>query len=204
MNARLPGQSSAAHTDNHVDDKEQDRRQDHVHFHVAPEHHSGDILGGLSKGDGLKEGERRECIRITAIKLHESIIRFPFVAYRVSQVLRLVDQQLYSFPSRSHIVYILHHDVLQLINLAVHLIHDRGIAHLIKASHFHGQHLRKLRVHSVGNGRGHSQSILGHKLAGYLLQEDKGTTAFEFLEDYTNFKGWFCLMTHITKATLYF
>lgn len=69
MNARLPGETTAGHTDYDVDNKEQDARQDHIHLDVPPEHHSGHILGGLSKGDGLKK-QTKVHIRITAIAFH--------------------------------------------------------------------------------------------------------------------------------------
>lgn len=111
--------------------------------------------------------------------------------HRVPQILSLVHQQLYPLPACRHVVDILHHYVSQLVYLAVHLLHDgRGVARLVEAPHLEGQHLRKFRVHPVGDGSRHGQAVLSYELARNLLEEDESAAPLKLLRQREDEGGW--------------
>lgn len=64
----------------------------------------------------------------------------------------------------------------------MHLMHYRRVSHFVEATHLQGENLRELRIHPIGDGRGHCEAIFCDELTANLLEEDECTAALKFLK----------------------
>lgn len=135
MDAAGPEKATAGHAHDDVDHKQQNGADQAVHPDGTPEHGPGQVAGCLAEGDGI-----------------------------ISQVLRLVHQQLQPLAPVRNVLDVLHHNILQLVDLPVHLTDGIHIPRLAVVLHLRGQRSRKFRIHGIGNGRRHRKSVRLDKL----------------------------------------
>lgn len=150
MDAAGPEEATAGHADDDVDHEQQDRPDQAVHPDGAPEHGSGQVAGRLAERYGI-----------------------------IPQVLRLVHQQLQPLPSIRYVLDVLHHNILQLVDLPMYLTNGIHIPRLTVVLHLGGQGSRKFRIHGVRNGRGHRKAVRLDELLLDLGEEEKGPRSLE-------------------------
>lgn len=125
----------------------------------------------MPERDGLKRIERKISSSCATVE-H---------TYAIPQIFGFVNKQLKPLASRRHILDVLHHDVLQLVDLSMNSRDRVVFTTLVAGLHLVANHLRELRVHGVRERRGGCESICAQEFLLDLRQVDEGTRSLELV-----------------------
>lgn len=99
----------------------------------------------------------------------------------VTEIFRLVDEQLEPFAPVGDVFDVLHHNVLQLVNLAIDAADRVLLLALVELAHLCGERTGELGVHRVRNRGRHGQPVHADEPLVDVLQKEEGTGSIEAL-----------------------